>query len=87
MTFQATVKVNSPPYFEPALATNVEVEMTLKSAVWNYKLPQIKDDDGDTVSLSINFGTASFVQQPDDTTISIPDTSKNLAPGSYSITF
>jgi hypothetical protein len=64
--------------------------MTKEAESWSFPLPKIMDDDGQPVTLSVNFGTAgSFCYLNDVTSIDIDDISDTakVREGMYLITF
>jgi hypothetical protein len=60
--FPLTIKEvpNHKPIFSPNLPASVTLQMTAEPGKgWAMKLPSPKDSDGDPVSISVNFGSAS----------------------------
>lgn len=62
--FKVTIEfsANQFPYFSPKLLSTITVQMSNKPTTWKYPYPTIIDKDGDLVSVTGNFGAATFVQ-------------------------
>ena len=67
--------INKPPYFGSPLATTLVIQISLTPQAWNYKLPSINDDNGFPVTLTADFGSASFLYLNDKNSINIDDIS------------
>jgi len=79
--------INKLPYFMPKLAGSVTVQMTKEPESWSFQLPKLMDDDGQPVTLSVDFGAASsFCYLTDVTSIDIDDISK-IREGMFLMTF
>jgi hypothetical protein len=72
------------PYFEPKLVSFATIQKTKTAASWSLTLPKIVDKDAkDVVTLSANFGGASFLSLNGTSSLECPDISKNIQAGFY----
>jgi len=60
--FTVTITPNGPPVFTTAIIASHLVVKPQTTAAWNYTLPTIVDSEGDSVTLSVNLGNATFVK-------------------------
>lgn len=75
---------NNLPYFEPKLVSLATIQKTKTAASWSLTLPKIVDKDAkDIVTLSADFGGASFLSLNGTSSLECPDISKNIQAGFY----
>jgi hypothetical protein len=89
-SFPVTITPNKLPYFTQKLQDTLFVQMTQSPEIWSLKLPSFADDDGDKVTLTWDFGAATFVQMREGL-LKIEDISTSLSsatlPGVYYLKF